>query len=347
MPLTPQEVASKVFGPTRMRRGYDENEVDAFLDAGRGRAHPAQRRRTIAFAPGARQLARPGDRPLTHRQLPSGAAATRRKQRQVGCRWLRRSLPSRRPPPRSRRSAPADAPSSSRSPACSCWPSRPPTRQCSEAQIDADRTRGAARVEAERVLSEARARAAEEIGAHGAQQGVRSRLRSSSCRPSSASTASGCVPTWRCSSVSSTVRACQHPPWKAAMRMCSTSPTQVSRRPSPRPSSATASPTTPSHTKAGRATARLTASDPDRQLTPANRSTPTPWRVDYLTPRASAPSGHPRAATPSRGWNRSSAGLVIPKVRAATPAIPSTSAADWQVAGSAPSPDRCSASPAQ
>ncbi len=32
MPLTPQEVASKVFGPTRMRRGYDENEVDAFLD---------------------------------------------------------------------------------------------------------------------------------------------------------------------------------------------------------------------------------------------------------------------------------------------------------------------------
>ncbi len=33
MPLTPQEVASKVFGPTRMRRGYDENEVDAFLDS--------------------------------------------------------------------------------------------------------------------------------------------------------------------------------------------------------------------------------------------------------------------------------------------------------------------------
>ena len=32
MPLTPQEVASKVFGPTRMRRGYDEIEVDAFLD---------------------------------------------------------------------------------------------------------------------------------------------------------------------------------------------------------------------------------------------------------------------------------------------------------------------------
>src|ERR1700712_5507949 len=32
MPLTPQEVHSKVFGPTRFRRGYDEAEVDGFLD---------------------------------------------------------------------------------------------------------------------------------------------------------------------------------------------------------------------------------------------------------------------------------------------------------------------------
>jgi DivIVA domain-containing protein len=32
MPLTPQDVHSKVFGPTRFRRGYDETEVDAFLD---------------------------------------------------------------------------------------------------------------------------------------------------------------------------------------------------------------------------------------------------------------------------------------------------------------------------
>ena len=32
MPLTPQDVSHKVFGPTRLRRGYNENEVDAFLD---------------------------------------------------------------------------------------------------------------------------------------------------------------------------------------------------------------------------------------------------------------------------------------------------------------------------
>jgi DivIVA domain-containing protein len=32
MPLTPQDVHNKVFGPTRFRRGYDEAEVDAFLD---------------------------------------------------------------------------------------------------------------------------------------------------------------------------------------------------------------------------------------------------------------------------------------------------------------------------
>src|SRR5438093_1552054 len=33
MPLTPQDVHSKVFGPTRFRRGYDEAEVDAFREA--------------------------------------------------------------------------------------------------------------------------------------------------------------------------------------------------------------------------------------------------------------------------------------------------------------------------
>jgi len=32
MPLTPQDVSNKVFGPTRFRRGYDETEVDSFLD---------------------------------------------------------------------------------------------------------------------------------------------------------------------------------------------------------------------------------------------------------------------------------------------------------------------------
>ena len=32
MPLTPQDVRDKVFRPTRLRRGYDEDEVDAFLD---------------------------------------------------------------------------------------------------------------------------------------------------------------------------------------------------------------------------------------------------------------------------------------------------------------------------
>ncbi len=32
MTLTPQDVHNKVFGPTRFRRGYDEAEVDAFLD---------------------------------------------------------------------------------------------------------------------------------------------------------------------------------------------------------------------------------------------------------------------------------------------------------------------------
>src|SRR3954453_15106365 len=32
MPLTPEDVASKRFSTTRFRPGYDEDEVDAFLD---------------------------------------------------------------------------------------------------------------------------------------------------------------------------------------------------------------------------------------------------------------------------------------------------------------------------
>ncbi|HMA47401.1 MAG TPA: DivIVA domain-containing protein, partial [Frankiaceae bacterium] len=32
MPLTPQDVQNKVFSPTRFRTGYNEDEVDAFLD---------------------------------------------------------------------------------------------------------------------------------------------------------------------------------------------------------------------------------------------------------------------------------------------------------------------------
>nr|MDT0665738.1 DivIVA domain-containing protein [Micromonospora sp. DSM 115978] len=32
MALTPQDVQNKVFSPTRFRTGYNEDEVDTFLD---------------------------------------------------------------------------------------------------------------------------------------------------------------------------------------------------------------------------------------------------------------------------------------------------------------------------
>ncbi|HEX4015777.1 MAG TPA: DivIVA domain-containing protein [Frankiaceae bacterium] len=166
MPLTPQEVASKVFGPTRMRRGYDENEVDAFLDQveaeltrlttdnERLRQELEQARKGIAPSPAAEAA------PVVAPDLvkvPEAAPAA----------------PVAEPEPAT--VAAAVEPATAVTPPDDTAMEQRVTRMLVlaqqtadaavlEAQTDADRTRGAARVEAERVLSEARSRAAEEIG---------------------------------------------------------------------------------------------------------------------------------------------------------------------------------------
>jgi DivIVA domain-containing protein len=156
MPLTPQAVASKVFGPTRMRRGYDENEVDAFLDQveaeltrlttenERLRQELQQARNGIAVSStsvsaasiAAPQVAEPA--PVSGlTAVEPAAAATPADDTAVEQRVVRMLVLAQQT---------ADA-------------------AVREAQTDADRTRGNAHVEAERVLSEARSRTAEETGA--------------------------------------------------------------------------------------------------------------------------------------------------------------------------------------
>ncbi len=176
MPLTPQEVASKVFGPTRMRRGYDENEVDAFLDQ-----VEAELTRLTAENDRLRQ---------ENEQLRAGGGAPV----QAGAPTVEMSKPDAEPV----RAEPAaepepvvvaapPAPVAEPEPVAAVAPvaaAAPPDDTAMEqrvarmlvlaqqtadaavreAQADADRTRGNARVEAERLLSEARSRAAEEIG---------------------------------------------------------------------------------------------------------------------------------------------------------------------------------------
>ncbi len=156
MPLTPQEVASKVFGPTRMRRGYDENEVDAFLDAVEAELTRlnAENERLRAELKLAGRAVPEADSVEDPAPAAADTVAT--------------------PPP-----APVAEPVVAAAPEPAPAPSEPVEQQVtrmlvlaqqtadaaiSEAQSDADRTRGAARIEAERVLAEARARAAEEIG---------------------------------------------------------------------------------------------------------------------------------------------------------------------------------------
>jgi DivIVA domain-containing protein len=151
MPLTPQEVAGKVFGPTRMRRGYDENEVDAFLDQveaeltrlttenERLRRELGQARNGIAVSPtsvsAASTAAPEAAEPVQAAAVEPAAAAAPADDTAVEQHVVRMLVLAQQT---------ADA-------------------AVREAQTDADRTRGNARVEAERVLSEARSRSAEEI----------------------------------------------------------------------------------------------------------------------------------------------------------------------------------------
>jgi DivIVA domain-containing protein len=172
MPLTPQEVASKVFGPTRMRRGYDENEVDAFLDqveaeltrltsendrlrqendqlrAGGAAAVPASAQTVEITKPAAEPVAAEPAAPAAPAAVEPAPVAE----------------PEPVAAPVAAAAPPDDTAMEQRVARMLVLAQQTADAAVREAQVDADRTRGSARVEAERVLSEARSRAAEEIG---------------------------------------------------------------------------------------------------------------------------------------------------------------------------------------
>jgi DivIVA domain-containing protein len=174
MPLTPQEVASKVFGPTRMRRGYDENEVDAFLDS-----VEAELTRLNTENERLRAELKLAGRPVPEAEPVEAAPAQPAPAASEAT--VVETPPATPAPAAVAEAAPAETVPVETSPAKVAPPPSEPVEQqvtrmlvlaqqtadaaINEAQMDADRTRGAARIEAERVLTEARTRAAEELGA--------------------------------------------------------------------------------------------------------------------------------------------------------------------------------------
>jgi DivIVA domain-containing protein len=148
MPLTPQEVAGKVFGPTRMRRGYDEHEVDAFLDEveaelTRLTTENEQLRRDV-------EKARRGGAVGDDVTLAKAAAVPAPEPPAV---------PAAPPAP-----AVDDSPVEQRVTRMIVLAQQTADAALRDAQLEADRTRGTARAESERILTEARQRVAEELG---------------------------------------------------------------------------------------------------------------------------------------------------------------------------------------
>jgi DivIVA domain-containing protein len=152
MPLTPEEVAGKVFGPTRMRRGYDEHEVDAFLDEveaelTRLTTENEQLRRDLEKArrggsvsadeaPAIPAVVEPVPVPVPAPVVAAAAPPVATEEVAVEQRVTRMIVLAQQT---------ADA-------------------ALREAQVEADQTRGTARSEAERMLVDARNRVAEELG---------------------------------------------------------------------------------------------------------------------------------------------------------------------------------------
>jgi DivIVA domain-containing protein len=149
MPLTPQEVAGKVFGPTRMRRGYDEHEVDAFLDE-------VEAELTRLTTENVRL------RTELEKTRSSGDTAADAGSSSGSSEVASVEAPVVAPV---QAVAPVEeAPVEQRVTRMIVLAQQTADAALREAQGEADRTRGTARAEAERMLAEARNRVAEELG---------------------------------------------------------------------------------------------------------------------------------------------------------------------------------------
>ena len=178
MPLTPQDVAGKVFGPTRMRRGYDENEVDAFLDEVETeltrlttdnerltRELEQARRQAGTTAGTAPSLSKPAAPPAP--VAPDEAVVPAAPPAEALFSGTTSTVnPTEAPGPTAAvvPAAADDVVAEHRVARMLVLAQQTADAAVREAEDEADHTRSEARAEAERMVSEARSRAAEEIG---------------------------------------------------------------------------------------------------------------------------------------------------------------------------------------
>ncbi len=158
MPLTPEDVANKQFTSTRLKPGYDETEVDEFLDEVEAeltrlyRENDELRSKLAAAGPAPRVADAGGAGPGRRRPEPGPGPRERRAAPEAG----RHPAPAdRRPTARPRRPR-ARPPAGSARPAA---PSETATGILALAQRTADEHISEARTQADRIIGEARTRA--------------------------------------------------------------------------------------------------------------------------------------------------------------------------------------------
>jgi DivIVA domain-containing protein len=143
MPLTPEDVANKQFTSTRLKPGYDETEVDEFLDeveAELTRLYRENDELRSKLAAAERSLTEGGDRGATTQQIAPPAPTPQPE-------------PEPTPPP-----TPAPAPVAQAAPSAGT-PSETATGILALAQRTADEHIAEARTQADRMIGEARTRA--------------------------------------------------------------------------------------------------------------------------------------------------------------------------------------------
>lgn len=185
MALTPQDVQNKVFSPTRFRTGYNEDEVDSFLDEVEAeltklldensdlRRQVDEVRRSGGGGGGGVPPQLIDENNQLRRQLEEARRQVAQAQAQAA--QTARERPGQQPATTGAMAAAAAAPPAGRSPTAEAeieqrvartlvLAQRTADEALREARNEAERARREARADADRIIGEARAHVAEQLG---------------------------------------------------------------------------------------------------------------------------------------------------------------------------------------
>ena len=178
MPLTAEDVKNKQFTPTRFKGGYDEKEVDDFLDEVEAelsrltRENTDLRTRLQVAEQAARQ---PAPAPALHRRRAAARAGRLRRPppaagaaaaTAAGDGSAAAAAAGRAAAARGRPAAAPGIRAAVRRPRCACWRwrNRPPTTRCPTREREADKVLGEARLKADQLERETQERHRSVVG---------------------------------------------------------------------------------------------------------------------------------------------------------------------------------------